>query len=97
MRRKIIAGNWKMNMTPSEAVSLIETLKPAKKRAALAGDYFILSLNIPSVLVECGFLSNAAEESLLLTSEYREKVAQGIRNGIVEYYALKESSASEQK
>lgn len=27
-RKKIIAGNWKMNMTPSEAVSLIETLKP---------------------------------------------------------------------
>ena len=31
MRRKIIAGNWKMNMTPSEAVSLIETLKPLVK------------------------------------------------------------------
>jgi len=27
-RRKIIAGNWKMNMTPSEAVTLIDTLKP---------------------------------------------------------------------
>ena len=27
-RKKIIAGNWKMNMTPSEAVTLIETLKP---------------------------------------------------------------------
>ena len=27
-RKKIIAGNWKMNMTPSEAVSLVETLKP---------------------------------------------------------------------
>ena len=27
-RRKIVAGNWKMNMTPSEAVKLIETLKP---------------------------------------------------------------------
>lgn len=27
-RRKIIAGNWKMNMTPSEAVALVETLKP---------------------------------------------------------------------
>ena len=25
---KIIAGNWKMNMTPSEAVELINTLKP---------------------------------------------------------------------
>ncbi len=28
MRRKIIAGNWKMNKTPSEAVKLIEELKP---------------------------------------------------------------------
>lgn len=28
MRRKIIAGNWKMNMTPSEAVALIGELKP---------------------------------------------------------------------
>ncbi|MCD7864292.1 MAG: triose-phosphate isomerase [Lachnospiraceae bacterium] len=27
-RKKIIAGNWKMNMTPSQAVELIETLKP---------------------------------------------------------------------
>lgn len=28
MRRKIIAGNWKMNKTPSEAVKLAEMLKP---------------------------------------------------------------------
>ena len=27
-RKKIIAGNWKMNMTPSEAVVLVNTLKP---------------------------------------------------------------------
>ena len=27
-RRKIIAGNWKMNMTPTEAVELINMLKP---------------------------------------------------------------------
>ena len=27
-RKKIIAGNWKMNMTPSEAVALVEELKP---------------------------------------------------------------------
>lgn len=27
-RRKIIAGNWKMNMTPTEAVALANTLKP---------------------------------------------------------------------
>ena len=28
MRKKIVAGNWKMNMTPTEAVALCETLKP---------------------------------------------------------------------
>ena len=28
MRRKIVAGNWKMNKTPSEAVELIDMLKP---------------------------------------------------------------------
>ncbi|MCL2254678.1 MAG: triose-phosphate isomerase, partial [Lachnospiraceae bacterium] len=27
-RKKIVAGNWKMNMTPSEAVNLVNTLKP---------------------------------------------------------------------
>lgn len=27
-RKKIIAGNWKMNMTPSKAVELVNTLKP---------------------------------------------------------------------
>ncbi len=27
-RRKIVAGNWKMNMSPSEAVKLVEELKP---------------------------------------------------------------------
>ena len=31
MRKKIIAGNWKMNMTPSEAIKLVEELKPLVK------------------------------------------------------------------
>lgn len=30
-RRKIVAGNWKMNMTPSEAVKLVEELKDLVK------------------------------------------------------------------
>ena len=31
MRKLIVAGNWKMNKTPSEAVKLIEELKPLVK------------------------------------------------------------------
>ena len=31
MRKKIVAGNWKMNTTPSQAIDLIEKLKPLVK------------------------------------------------------------------
>ena len=59
-----------------------EQLEPPKKRTALGGDYYILTLGLPSVLVECGFLSNAGEEALLLTADYRQRVAQAIARGI---------------
>lgn len=52
------------------------------------GDYYMLNCtNIPAVIVECGFLSNPEEESLLLTEEYRKKVCYNILCGIVKYYA----------
>lgn len=68
--------------------AMIEELKPDKARSAMAGDYFMLSLGIPSVLVECGFLSNPTEEKLLLTEAYQRRVANAIRDGIVEYASL---------
>jgi N-acetylmuramoyl-L-alanine amidase len=68
--------------------SMIEQLSPRHKRAAHAGDFYILSLGIPSALIECGFLSNAAEEVLLRTEAYEERVAKAIGDGIVEWYAL---------
>ena len=54
----------------------------------MAGDYFILQLEVPSVLVECGFISNAAEEKLLLDGAYQEKIAQAIASAAVEYVSL---------
>ncbi len=39
----------------------------------------------PAILVETGFLSNAAEEALLAQDSYRQKLAQGIYDGVVEY------------
>ena len=68
--------------------ALITALQPAKKRAALPGDYFILQLDVPSVLVECGFISNAAEEKLLLTEDYQARVADAIAEGVVEFVRL---------
>ena len=68
--------------------AMIAQLQPKKERAAMAGDYFILQLETPSVLVECGFVSNAQEEKLLLEKSYQKRVAQSIATGVEEYYRL---------
>lgn len=39
----------------------------------------------PSVLVECGFVSNSTERSRMLTGEFRARIAEGIAQGIVAY------------
>jgi len=37
------------------------------------------------VLVETGYLTNAEEEALLATDEYRQKLAEGIFIGVLNY------------
>ena len=44
--------------------------------------------DVPTTLIECGFLSNAEEEKKLADDEYRQMLAQGIYNGIAEYYGI---------
>lgn len=64
-------------------------LAPVRPRAAHTGEYYLLEhLTIPAVLVECGFLSNPAEEQKLLTPEYRQTVAESICAGVEEYAGL---------
>ena len=48
--------------------------------------YLMKYVEIPIVIVECGFLSNPQEESLLQTEEYQNKLAWGIYNGIADYF-----------
>lgn len=53
---------------------------------ALAGDYYVLNeADCAAILCECGFLSNAEDEKLLLTDEYRDEIAEKIFNGIEKY------------
>jgi len=42
--------------------------------------------NMPSVLVECGFLSNYEEEQKLKSNEYQEKIAETICKSIAEFF-----------
>ena len=54
------------------------------------GDYFMLKCTTaPSVIVECGFLSNEEDEKLLQTDEYQEKIINCIYLGIVKFLQIK--------
>ncbi len=53
-------------------------------------NYYILkNVECPAVIVECGFLSNYSEAELLVNSDYQEKVAAAIGEGIMEYLTNK--------
>lgn len=55
---------------------------------ALSGDYYILNCSeYPSVIAECGFLSNPDDESLLITDTYQDDLAYTIYKGIAGYLA----------
>jgi len=56
---------------------------PSENRGIRRRGFYVLRRTaIPSVLVECGFLTNPTEGRLALTGDYREKLAQQIARGI---------------
>lgn len=60
------------------------------KKYASPGDYYMLKCtDSPSVIVECGFLSNADDEKLLLSSDYQEKIVNAICRGIINFLQTK--------
>lgn len=70
-----------------------EHLKSADKdntREAKANDSYYLLIHTPCicVIVECGFLSNAAEAELLVSDEYQNRLADSITDGIKEYFEV---------
>lgn len=57
-----------------------------KEHSALTGDYFMLECtNYTSVIVECGFLSNAEDEALLTDKGFQEKLAYAIFCGTLAF------------
>jgi N-acetylmuramoyl-L-alanine amidase len=50
------------------------------------GFYVIRNTRIPSVLCECGFLTNRAEAARLLTADHRQKIAEAIARGVMQAY-----------
>lgn len=67
---------------------MIRVLDNQNKRVSKAKDdvYLLKYSTIPTVFVECGFLSNPFEEMELQKSQYQKKVAWSIYIGILRYF-----------
>ena len=67
--------------------SLITNVDSKNTRQPKANDtyYLLKKTPTPTVIVECGFLTNSIEASLLSTEEYQKKVVNAIYLGILEY------------
>lgn len=60
-------------------------------RQAKANDtyYLLKRTEAPTIIIECGFLSNREEAELLVSEEYQKKVAEAIVSGVEEYLSSK--------
>ena len=56
----------------------------------IKGVYLLKHIDVPSVIVETGFISNPEEHKLLADSSYRKKVADAIVEGIVKHQSLEQ-------
>ena len=68
--------------------NLNEAIQKENKRVAskIENIYIINKVEIPTTIVECGFLSNEEEKTNLLTDSYQNRLAWGIYNGIIDYF-----------
>ena len=85
---------YSANNTDSEKLaqciqsSVVSLLQPYNKRQIKQSDssiYLLYHSQVPSVMVECGFLSNAEETEKLKNENYRTQMADAICKGIIDY------------
>ncbi|MGH4052228.1 MAG: N-acetylmuramoyl-L-alanine amidase CwlD [Clostridium sp.] len=74
----LIQNNFRIDLDPTNK----RVQKPAKTAYRLLRD----NDTMPSVIVECGFLSNDEEEQKLKSDEYQEKIAGSITKSVGEYF-----------
>jgi len=79
---KELAEKTQKNLTEC----LSNKYKNVKNLGVKGGPFWVLmGGEMPSILVEISHLSNLREETLLKSSQYRQQIAQGIYEGILEY------------
>lgn len=88
-KEKADAGNrfdaWNL-LLAYKVQSKLSAKIDAEDRGVKCANFAVLKpLKCPGILVECGFFTNASEAALIATTNQREKIAQGIADGIFAY------------
>ena len=90
-----LAQRETMNDSARFAAMLLKELDPVtpllRRSHRFAGFAVLKAPDVPSVLVELGFLSNATDEAQLRNARHRDKLARGIASGIDAFFAFKDS------
>ncbi len=69
----------------TNAMTSLDFLSP-KEEAVVDAQYLINLVEMPSILLEVGYMSNAAELSLLVVEENQDKIAEQIVSGIIDFF-----------
>lgn len=93
-----LAQRESMNQSARFAELLIRELKTRttvlRNTHRFAGFAVLKSPDVPSVLVELGFLSNKRDERALRSSRYRRKLAAGVAESVAAYFTRVEEAAT---
>lgn len=75
--------------------AFVSTVNPGSNRSAkqAKGIYIMEHIQCTGILVECGFLSNEAEEALLLSDQYQKQLVCVISTAICQHIAIRNLSA----
>ena len=81
---KTSAEGQKAAQTIQEALQVVN---PENTKKIKGNDtyYLLKKTEVPTVIVECGFLSNYDEAQKLITDEYQQKIAEAVTEGILQY------------
>ena len=74
----IVQKNFRMDLDPNNK----RVQKPAKNAYRILREYD----NMPSIIAECGFLSNYEEEQKLKSDDYQQKIADSINKSVLEFF-----------
>lgn len=70
----------------SSVATLVQTDNKRAIKPTTKDIYLLYHATVPSVIAECGFLSNQNDLANLKTPDYQLKIAFSIANGIINYY-----------